>query len=98
MRSSTGLLGLLASFGLACAHPQPQPHPHPWPQDPSTIDSDLKSKLSSGAIISHNVSTVPRWSEFNAPNPGTIVTVATEADVQAIVRHLTRDSDNMNTN
>ncbi|KAI1443023.1 FAD-binding domain-containing protein [Annulohypoxylon stygium] len=87
MRSSTGLLGLLASFGLACAHPQPQPHPHPWPQDPSTIDSDLKSKLSSGAIISHNVSTVPRWSEFNAPNPGTIVTVATEADVQAIVQY-----------
>ncbi|KAI1206796.1 FAD-binding domain-containing protein [Annulohypoxylon truncatum] len=76
MRSSTGLLGLLASLGMACAHPAR-----------GSIDSDLIGKLSTGASISHNASVFPRWSEFGAPHPGTIVSVATEADVQATVQY-----------
>lgn len=48
-------------------------------------DTSISLSLSSAATISHNVSTVPRWSEFKAPSPGTIVNVATEQDVAVTV-------------
>jgi hypothetical protein len=48
------------------------------------FDSGLQSLLSTNATITHN-GTV-RWSEFNAPTPGTVVNVATEKDVQVTVR------------
>ncbi|KAI0883032.1 FAD-binding domain-containing protein [Annulohypoxylon maeteangense] len=79
MRSSTGLLSLLAGFGLACAHPSR-----------GLIDSELQAKLSTGASISHDASVAPRWSEYGAPHPGTVVSVATEADVQATVQYLVK--------
>lgn len=44
--------------------------------------------LSLNATISHNTTGAPRWSEFDAPQPGTVVNVATEQDVQVVVRHL----------
>ena len=45
----------------------------------------LRSLLSRNASISHNASTVPRWSDFDAPKPRTIVNVATEHDVLVTV-------------
>ena len=43
--------------------------------------------LSKGASIntSHLSSVAPRWSEFHAPRPGTVVNVATEKDVLTTV-------------
>ncbi|KAI1103459.1 FAD-binding domain-containing protein [Jackrogersella minutella] len=76
MRSSTRLLGLLAYVAIASASTVV-----------ASIQSDLGGLLSPGASISHNVSVAPRWSEFHAPQPGTIVTVATEADVEATVQY-----------
>ena len=45
----------------------------------------LRPLLSKNASISHNASTVLRWSEFGAPSPKVIVNVATEHDVLATV-------------
>lgn len=55
------------------------------PQSPRPYDNDLRAVLSSAATISHQVASAPRWSEYHAPQPGTIVNVATERDVQAVV-------------
>lgn len=51
----------------------------------ASIDALLKPLLSSGASIVHTTSAIPRWSNFSAPAPGTVVNVATEADVAATV-------------
>jgi hypothetical protein len=53
----------------------------------SANDTIILSLLSSGATISHNISTAPRWSQFDAPSPGAIVNVATEQDVVATVKY-----------
>lgn len=58
------------------------------PQSPSPYDSGLHAVLSSAATISHQVASAPRWSDYHAPQPGTIVNVATEHDVQAAVGHM----------
>ncbi|EFR03561.1 FAD binding domain-containing protein [Nannizzia gypsea CBS 118893] len=56
-----------------------------------SLKDELAPKLSSSALIT--VPTDPeekgytRWSEYNAPTPGAIVTPATEQDVAAIVQH-----------
>ena len=50
------------------------------------INQRLGPKLSNGASIVHNTPTAPRWSEFHAPRPGTVVNVATEEDVLTTVR------------
>ena len=50
------------------------------------IDQRLGPLLSRGASISHDTSTVARWSDFDAPRPGAIVNVATEKDVLTTVR------------
>ncbi|MCJ1250122.1 hypothetical protein MMC30_007348 [Trapelia coarctata] len=50
------------------------------------IDQKLGPSLSAGASIVHNISAAPRWSEFDAPQPGTIVNVATEQDVATTVQ------------
>ena len=50
------------------------------------INQRLGPKLSNGTSIVHNTSTAPRWSEFHAPQPGTVVNVATEKDVLTTVR------------
>lgn len=47
----------------------------------------LQQLLSPGATISTNVTgDAPRWSDFEGPNAGAVVNVATEADVAATVR------------
>jgi hypothetical protein len=49
------------------------------------FDQGLKAKLSPNATIVHNTTEAPRWSDFHAPVPGTVINVATEKDVQATV-------------
>lgn len=51
----------------------------------ASIDQVLGARLSKGASIVHNSSAAPRWSEFDAPQPGTVVNVATEKDVAVTV-------------
>ena len=53
-----------------------------------SFDDDLRLVLSPEARISHQLSAAPRWSEYYAPRPGTIIDVATESDVQAVVWQL----------
>ncbi|KAI0130886.1 FAD-binding domain-containing protein [Daldinia grandis] len=77
MRSHIRVFGLLACIGVCNAGISVS----------RSIDDDLKGLLSSGATISHDASITPRWSEFHAPQPGTIVSVATEADVEATVQY-----------
>ena len=50
-----------------------------------TFEDGLRSLLSPNATISHNLTDAPRWSEYNAPTPGTVVNVAIEQDVQTTV-------------
>jgi hypothetical protein len=47
------------------------------------ISNELKSLLSSGAILSS--AAPPRWSLYSAPKPAAVVNVATESDVAAVV-------------
>ena len=56
------------------------------PQSSRSFDDALQKLLSPNATISHQKSSAPRWSEYHAPYPGTIVDVATERDVQVVVR------------
>ena len=51
------------------------------------IDNDLGAQLSPDASITHSPDAAPRWSTYEAPNPGTVVNVATENDVALTVRH-----------
>ena len=50
------------------------------------IDRILGHQLSRQASIVHTSAAIPRWSDFDAPNPGTVVNVATEHDVLMTVR------------
>lgn len=50
------------------------------------IDRLLGPELSKQASIVHYSSAAPRWSDFKAPDPGTVVNVATETDVLLTVR------------
>ena len=50
----------------------------------------LKAVLSSGASIDFKgddnyKTTAARWSDLNAPKPGAVVNVASEADIEAVV-------------
>ena len=54
--------------------------------DSMPLDLELRQLLSKNASIVHNTSGTPRWSEFDAPSPGTIVNVATEDDVLVTVK------------
>ena len=53
------------------------------------IDRGLGPKLSKQASIVHTSSAIPRWSDYEAPDPGTVVNVATENDVLVTVRTVT---------
>ncbi|KAL9585403.1 MAG: hypothetical protein Q9212_001556 [Teloschistes hypoglaucus] len=53
---------------------------------PRSFDQNLHGILSKGATISHSLADAPRWSEYHEPTPGTIINVATERDVQTVVR------------
>ncbi len=46
---------------------------------------ELVKLLSPGATVSSAANTPPRFSDYNAPKPGTIVNVATEEDVRVTV-------------
>jgi hypothetical protein len=46
---------------------------------------DLVPRLSTGARITTDLSSAPRWSEYAAPKPGYIVHVAEELDVAETV-------------
>ena len=50
------------------------------------IDRNLGPILSPQASIVHTSLAIPRWSDYDAPDPGTVVNVATELDVQQTVR------------
>ena len=58
------------------------------PRSPRSFDDALQKVLSLNATISHQISSAPRWSEYHAPHPGMVVNVATERDVQVVVRSL----------
>lgn len=77
------LLSLLAAFTAAIYAPQP-------PSSPRAFDKCLRDGLSKRASIVLSSSAAPRWSEFEAPMPGTVVNVATEKDVEVAVRILSR--------
>ncbi|TVY46817.1 FAD-linked oxidoreductase [Lachnellula occidentalis] len=49
--------------------------------------ANLSAKLSSGASCVFSTSAAPRWSEFDAPDPGLVVNVATESDVLVTVQY-----------
>lgn len=51
----------------------------------SSIDSGLRPLLSHNASISHSADSAPRWSDFEAPDPGTVVAVAVANDVAETV-------------
>ncbi|KAL9121092.1 MAG: hypothetical protein Q9187_002353 [Circinaria calcarea] len=56
----------------------------------AAIDAVLGSLgplLSKNASIVHSTSEAPRWSDFDAPTPGTVVNVATERDVLITVQY-----------
>ena len=50
------------------------------------VAQGLKDAVSQGTKIVDGAQGLPRWSEYGAPCPGTIVEVATEEDVQKTVR------------
>ncbi|KAI9645413.1 hypothetical protein NHQ30_006152 [Ciborinia camelliae] len=54
---------------------------------PVSIESALGHLLSKNASILHSSAAAPRWSDFEAPMPGTVVNVATEDDVLETVKY-----------
>ncbi|TGO55564.1 hypothetical protein BCON_0090g00070 [Botryotinia convoluta] len=54
---------------------------------PANIESALGQLLSKSASISHSPTAAPRWSDFKAPMPGTVVNVATANDVLETVKY-----------
>lgn len=52
----------------------------------SVDTSSLQALLSPGARIDSDASQSPRWSEYKAPRPGSVVHPATEEDVQITVK------------
>lgn len=67
-------------FGVAL----PQTSAAPCDQS-CQIDNALGKLLSQNASIVHTSANDPRWSDLDAPNPSTVVNVATEQDVQVTV-------------
>lgn len=57
----------------------------------STTLTGVTTLLSPKASVSYNISSAPRWSQFDGPQPGAIVNVATEEDVVTIVCLSQRD-------
>ncbi|CAG8977804.1 hypothetical protein HYALB_00010889 [Hymenoscyphus albidus] len=55
--------------------------------DACLFDTILRPRLSTNASIVHSSSAAPRWSEFNPPQTGTVVNVATEHDVLLTVQY-----------
>ena len=53
--------------------------------DGQCINQELGPLLSKGATITHSANVAPRWSEYRAPQPGTVVSVASELDVLVTV-------------
>ncbi|KAL1966805.1 hypothetical protein VTN77DRAFT_3770 [Rasamsonia byssochlamydoides] len=53
----------------------------------TTIQKTLQPLLSSEATIFCNTTSVPRWSEYDEPTPGTVVNVSTENDVAVAVQY-----------
>ncbi|TVY43681.1 FAD-linked oxidoreductase [Lachnellula subtilissima] len=51
------------------------------------IAETLGPKLSAGASFAYSTVAAPRWSEFDAPDPGLVVNVATESDVLITVQY-----------
>ncbi|KAB8263849.1 hypothetical protein BDV32DRAFT_161418 [Aspergillus pseudonomiae] len=57
---------------------------------PVRVSHELGPHLSPSALITGaNTTAYPRWSEFDAPKPGVVVTVATEHDVAKTVHYCT---------
>lgn len=52
----------------------------------SDLERDLRPRLSSKASIVHFSSAAPRWSDYHAPEPGTVVNVFEENDVLETVK------------
>ena len=52
----------------------------------SDLERDLRPHLSSKASIVHFSSAAPRWSDYHAPEPGTVVNVFEENDVLETVK------------
>ena len=69
---------------LASALPQTAPATASCDQS-CKIDKELPKLLSSKASVVHTSVNNPRWSELDAPNPSTVVNVATESDVAITV-------------
>ncbi|KAL1980340.1 hypothetical protein VTN96DRAFT_4243 [Rasamsonia emersonii] len=57
----------------------------------ASIQKALQPLLSPGASVSCNT-TVPRWSEYDQPTPGTVVTVSTEDDVAVAVQYAVKNN------
>ena len=53
---------------------------------PRSFDDGLRAVLSFNATISHKLASAPLWSEYHAPQPGIIVNVVVENDVQVVVK------------
>ncbi|CAI6339305.1 unnamed protein product [Periconia digitata] len=51
------------------------------------IIAELGSRLSPAAIITANISTAPRWSDYHAPQAGYVVHVAEDSDVAETVKY-----------
>ena len=52
----------------------------------SDLERNLRPRLSSKASIVHFSSAAPRWSDYHAPEPGTVVNVFEENDVLETVK------------
>ena len=50
------------------------------------VQSFLRSRLSRNASITYGNFGAPRWSDFEGPHPGIVVSVAVEKDVQETVQ------------
>ncbi|KAI9885710.1 MAG: hypothetical protein M1823_002475 [Watsoniomyces obsoletus] len=53
----------------------------------SQIGQELGPRLSPEASIVHDTSAAPRWSDYFAPSPGTMINVAEETDVEETVKY-----------
>lgn len=89
MFSSTFLfLPALLPLVLGIALPQSAPAAAAAPaacDQSCKIDKQLGKQLSPAASIVHTSVNDPRWSDLDAPNPSTVVNVATEQDVAVTV-------------
>ncbi|KAJ5116051.1 hypothetical protein N7456_000399 [Penicillium angulare] len=57
---------------------------------PAHVNRDLRSFLSSSAVIDgYNATAYARWSNFDAPHPGVVISPGSEQDVATIVSYCT---------